>query len=137
MLKYPDVIYFDMGDVKTSFTNFMNAICKNKRVDEFTIGVKSNADLSGSSSFSSDGLMSIDRLKVRDVTQIDITYNDDSKELFLVKWDCDDNYTNDKQVFDLTPDGNYIFYSYVGDAPPTECINKHTTSIDFLANMKK
>lgn len=137
VLKYPDVGYFDINGQYTSFSNYMNAICKNQCINGFTIGIKSGADLSESNCFSSDGKMSIERLKLRDVTQVEITYDDDSKDHYMVSWDCENDQLNDKQVFELTPDENHIFYSYTGDAPLPDKIMEIKTSIDFLVDMNR
>lgn len=132
--KYPDVVYFDVVKPYFRFVNYMNVISRNDCVKGFAIGIKKGADLSESTSFSSP---SIERLKYCDVTGITITYGDETEDYFLVNWDCADEQCNDKQVFEETPSGNYIFYSYTGKPPKEKKINRIRQSTDFLVDMNK
>lgn len=70
------------------------------------------------------------------MSHIHIEYEDDNTETYMVAWDCDCDYKNDKQVYHLTQDGNILFYSYIGDQPNID-LDDLCVSIDFKADMNK
>lgn len=135
VLKYPDVVYFDIYKPYSTFNSYMNVISKSDCVKGFSMGIRKGVDLSESNSFS-DG-MNIKRLASCDVTQLDIKYEDGTNDYYLVNWDCKNEQCNDKQVFEETPSGNYIFYSYTGKPPKEKKINRIRQSTDFLVDMNK
>lgn len=133
-INYPDVVYLDVDKPYSSFSSYMNTICKQQHTDGFTIGISKDADFTDSCAF--DGNMTIDRMKLQDVTQLHITYENNSTESFYINWDVDHETRNEKQQLITTNDGNFVYYSYSGDKPP-EDLMEIKCSVDFLVNMTK
>lgn len=127
-----------LGGEYKSFSSYNNAISKHTVIKEFAIGIARNATFDGSNSFSDD--MKLERLSLCDVTQIEITYDDESKELYFVEWDCENDdceYRNDRQSYTLTDSKNVLFQSWCSDSKPkTEEYNNETcVLIDMLVSM--
>lgn len=133
-INYPDVVYLDIEKPYISFASYMNAICKNQCIEGFSIGIAKGADFPDSTSFSGD--MTIDRLKLQDVTQLHITYDDESTDSFYVNWDVDHETRNEKQNLLETNEGNFVYYSYSGDKEPDNLMELKC-SVDFLVSMNK
>lgn len=136
IIKYPDVVLFNIGEEYTSFGSFVNCISKDRFIKSFYIGINKDADLSESNTFSSN--MKLERLHARDVAQVQINYQDGTNDHYMVKWNCDSDYQNDKQSYHYTKKGNLFFHSYSeGEPLSQEKIDEYLGIVDFLSYKHK
>lgn len=94
-----DFRYFDIGSISVGFSNFCNGVSKYQYIDGFTLILTNDADTN--------------RLG-NDVTQLLLTYQDGSAELYIVKWSEDEEYYHSGQKKIVTAMGNTLFTSVYG-----------------------
>lgn len=89
-LEYPHICYIKTYGYKEDFANYLNCIVKNKIIDGFELIVSKTAKIvEEDSNLFDDKKNPIDRI-MNDITQLHITYEDDSVDSFLVSWPHDE-----------------------------------------------
>lgn len=108
---YPDIYYLDIGDIKESFSNFLNCIYKERVLNGFTLCIrktsKPNIGLFSETTYQK-------RLKYHDVTHLTITYTDGACETFGVEWKEGDETKHSGQVCNVSNLGNIMYSSSTG-----------------------
>lgn len=135
VVEYPGFVYFNTmsGPPYHEFQNFHDGISRINVINGFVIGFTPDPDVSKSSFFRES---SIQRLELCDVTQLEVHYEDGEFDHYFVRWPEHCDWKNDQQVFEKTPDGNYIFYSYTGEKPSKDEIDDIKQRIDSLVSVR-
>ena len=135
--KYPSEVYMlKTSDIKEKVVSYCNTITKQKYVDGFSIVFGGHCGNLGT--FSPDeSKLPIERLnQYKDVTAINIEYEDGKEDYIGVSWDGVENETTHSgQDLVCTEEGNVLYYSETGSY---QCyLKQEHGSIDLWAFMVK
>ena len=135
VVEYPGFVYFNTmsGPPYHEFQSFHDGISRINCLHGFVIGFVPDPDVSESSFFHES---SIQRLELCDVAQLEIHYEDGNFDHYFVKWPENCEWKNENQVFERTPDGNRIFYSYFGEKPSEEELSDIKQRIDSFVSVR-
>ena len=92
-----DVLLFGIGDITEAYSSFMNGISLHSTIDEFYIVIR-KAVLPDSSGLFNPDTNPLDRLLVPDITQIHVTFEDDSTREYYVLWNSNDEDDNNNSI---------------------------------------
>lgn len=134
---YPSEVYMlKTSDIKEKVVSYYNTITKQKYVDGFSIIFGGHCGELGT--FSPDeNKLPIERLnQYKDVTEINIEYEDGTVEQLGVSWEgVNNDYFHSGQGLVLTEEGNVLYYSETGSY---QCyLKQEPESIDSWAFMGK
>lgn len=127
---YPDICHLSIGKIKESFSTFSSVISKRKSTDRFEVVIHKDAKIS------SDGMFDADkcprwRLKLGDITGLQINYENDESEFFGIKWPKgDETYHSHHKNIELEDGTLYMYCSYKGNMKPLT-----NEEIDMISSM--
>lgn len=104
---HPEVFILDIEGISERFSSYTNVICKTKCAKSLIIGLDKNAKGIDHNLFS--GTTWQERLKLKDVTQVVIEYNDSTEETIYLDWPQGYQYSHPSQEF--LEANKYIIFS--------------------------
>ena len=114
-VEYPDICFLSIGKVKEKFSTFCNAISKSKFTDKFEVIIHPDAKISTDGMFNTDKCPKA-RLKLGDITGLQINYENNESEFFGVKWPKgDETYHSHHKNIELDDGTLYMCCSYKGN----------------------
>lgn len=109
-VEYPTLKYLKTPVIKTNISSYSNVITKNEVIDGFIIGLSKEVDTeSKEKSLISTSIY--DRLLIKDITQIELVFENKSKQTLYINWPSEkDRCCSDIQVFQSTTTGDILVY---------------------------
>lgn len=134
---YPDIFMFNIWGEKDYYSSYCNVITLDKSIAGFYVGLSATAQPSIENSYfvtQGDNAPNISRLdQYKDVTQILVTFTDNSNKHYLVEWPEDDSTTHSGQTLTKTENGHILYLSKMpGDKQEIPAL-EDVDSLAFMA----